>query len=98
MYKIVFTKQSIKDLENLKRIGISQKAKTLVDIIRQNPYQNPPKYEKLVGNLDGIISRRINIQHRLVYQIYKEPITENDKEYEGIIKIIRMWTHYDNVK
>ncbi|MDD6072185.1 MAG: Txe/YoeB family addiction module toxin [Clostridiales bacterium] len=98
MYKIVFTKQSLKDLENLKRIGISQKAKALVDIIRENPYQNPPRYEKLVGNLDGIISRRINIQHRLVYQVYEEPFTEDGIEYEGTIKIIRMWTHYDNVR
>ncbi|MGN0328949.1 MAG: Txe/YoeB family addiction module toxin [Lachnospira sp.] len=98
MYKIFFTKQSLKDLENLKRIGISQKAKTLVDIIRENPYQNPPRYEKLVGNLDGIISRRINIQHRLVYQVYEEPIVENGREYEGTIKIIRMWTHYDKVR
>ena len=95
MYKIVFTKQSMKDLENLKRVGISQKAKVLVDIIREDPYQNPPRYEKLVGKLDGIISRRINIQHRLVYQVYQEPITENDMEYDGTIKIIRMWTHYD---
>ena len=97
MYRIVFTKQSLKDLENLKRIGISQKAKTLVDIIRENPYQNPPRYEKLVGKLDGIISRRINIQHRIVYQVYEEPFTENGIEYKGTIKIIRMWTHYDNV-
>ena len=97
MYKIVFTKHSLKDLENLKRIGISQKAKTLVDIIKENPYQNPPRYEKLVGNLDGIISRRINIQHRIVYQVYEEPFTENGIEYKGTIKIIRMWTHYDNV-
>ena len=97
MYKIVFTKQSRKDLENLKRIGISQKAKTLVDINKENPYQNPPRYEKLVGNLDGIISRRINIQHRIVYQVYEEPFTENGIEYKGTIKIIRMWTHYDNV-
>ena len=97
MYKIVFTKQSIKDLENLRRIGISQKAKSLVDIIRENPFQNPPRYEKLVGNLDGIMSRRINIQHRLVYQVYKEPFVENGKEFEGTIKIIRMWTHYENV-
>ena len=85
-------------MENLKRIGISQKAKALVDIIRENPYQNPPRYEKLVGNLDGIISRRINIQHRLVYQVYQEPFTENRREFEGTIKIIRMWTHYENVK
>ena len=98
MYKIVFTKQALKDLENLKKIGISNKAKVLVDVIRENPYQNPPRYEKLVGKLDGILSRRINIQHRLVYQVYEELIVENGVEYQGIIKIIRMWTHYDNVK
>ena len=98
MYKIVFTKQALKDLENLKKIGISNKAKILVDVIRENPYQNPPRYEKLVGKLDGILSRRINIQHRLVYQVYEEIIIENDVEYQGTIKIIRMWTHYDNIK
>lgn len=98
MYKIVFTKQALKDLENLKKIGISNKAKVLVDVIRENPYQNPPRYEKLVGKLDGILSRRINIQHRLVYQVYEEIIIENDVEYQGTIKIIRMWTHYDNLK
>ncbi len=98
MYKIVFTKQALKDLENLKKIGISNKAKVLVDVIRENPYQNPPRYEKLVGKLDGILSRRINIQHRLVYQIYEEIIIENDVEYQGTVKIIRMWTHYDNIK
>lgn len=98
MYKVVFTKQSMKDLENLRRAGLSQKAKSLVDIIRENPFQNPPGYEKLVGNLDGIISRRINIQHRLVYQVYQESFAENGRAFEGTIKIIRMWTHYENVK
>lgn len=98
MYKIVFTKQALKDLENLKKSNISSKAKMLVDIIKENPYQNPPRYEKLVGNLDGIISRRINIQHRLVYQIYEENLIENGVEYEGTIKIIRMWTHYDGIR
>lgn len=98
MYKIVFTKQAIKDLDNLKKAGISSKAKVLVDIIRDNPYQNPPRFEKLVGNLEGIISRRINIQHRLVYQVYEEPIMEENVEYQGTIKIIRMWTHYDSVR
>jgi len=98
MYKIVFTKQALKDLENLKKIGISNNAKVLVDVIRENLYQNPPRYEKLVGKLDGILSRRINIQHRLVYQIYEEIIIENDVEYQGTVKIIRMWTHYDNIK
>lgn len=98
MYKIVFTKQALKDLENLKKTGISSKAKMLIDIIRENPYQNPPRYEKLVGNLDGILSRRINIQHRLVYQVYEDDLIENDVEYEGTIKIIRMWTHYDGLR
>ena len=98
MYKIVFTKQALKDLDNLKKSGISSKAKALVDVIRENPYQNPPRYEKLVGNLEGTLSRRINIQHRLVYQVYEDYFVENGVEYKGTIKIIRMWTHYDGVK
>ena len=97
MYKIVFTKQALKDVEKLKKSGISTKAKTLVDIIRENPYQNPPRYEKLVGKLDGIISRRINIQHRLVYQVYEKKCVENGIEFEGTIKIIRAWTHYEGI-
>lgn len=98
MYKIIYTKQSLKDLDKLKQANISQKAKVLVDLIRDNPFQNPPKYEKLVGKLDGILSRRINIQHRLVYQVYEKPFTENGIEYCGTVKIIRMWTHYDDVR
>lgn len=98
MYKIVFTKQALKDLDNLKKSGLSSKAKALVDVIRENPYQNPPRYEKLVGNLEGTLSRRINIQHRLVYQVYEDCFVENGMEYQGTIKIIRMWTHYDGVK
>ena len=98
MYKIVFTKQALKDLSKLKSANVSQKAKILVDLIRENLYQNPPRYEKLVGNLDGILSRRINIQHRLVYQVYENSFEENGVEYKGVVKIIRMWTHYDGVK
>ena len=97
MYKVVFTKQALKDLEKLKEANISHKAKQLVDVIKINPYQNPPRYEKLVGKLDGILSRRINIQHRLVYQVYETPVIEQEKEYQGIVKIIRVWTHYENV-
>lgn len=97
MYKVVFTKQALKDLEKLKEANISHKAKQLVDVIKINPYQNPPRYEKLVGKLDGILSRRINIQHRLVYQVYETPVIGQEKEYQGIVKIIRMWTHYENV-
>ena len=95
MYKVVFTKQALKDLENLKKSGIASKAKMLVDVIRENLYQNPPRYEKLVGDLEGILSRRINIHHRLIYQVYESSFTEKEVEYQGIIKIIRMWTHYE---
>ncbi|MBQ3030479.1 MAG: Txe/YoeB family addiction module toxin [Agathobacter sp.] len=98
MYKIVFTKQALKDLEKLKQANISNKAKALVDLIRENPYQNPPRFEKLVGKLDGILSRRINIQHRLVYQVDENSLVENETVYQGTIKIIRMWTHYDDVR
>lgn len=98
MYKIFYTKQALKDIEMLKAANISQKAKILVDVIRENPYQNPPRYEKLVGKLDGILSRRINIQHRLVYQVYETPFEENGIKYQGTVKVIRMWTHYDNVR
>ena len=97
MYKIVFTKQALKDLDNLKKSGLSPKAKVLVDVIKKNPYQNPPRYEKLVGNLQGTFSRRINIQHRLVYQVYEEKFVENKVNYDGTIKIIRMWTHYEGL-
>ena len=93
MCKIVFTKQALKDLDKLKKSGIS--AKALVDAIRENPYQNPPKYEKLVGNLEGVLSRRINIYHRLVYQVHEQKIIESEVEYQRVIKIIRMWTHYE---
>ncbi len=98
MYKIVFTKQSLKDLDKLKKANISSKAKKLVDLIRENPFQNPPRYEKLVGKLDGILSRRINIQHRLVYQVDETSFIENGVKYHGTIKIIRMWTHYENIE
>lgn len=86
MYHIIYTKQAIKDIEKLKSTHLSEKAKQLIDIIKANPFQNPPPYEALVGNLKGAYSRRINIKHRLVYQIL---------EKENTIKVIRMWTHYE---
>lgn len=98
MFRVVFEKQSLKDLEKLKQVHLSSKAKNLVDMLRDNPYQNPPRYEELVGNLDGLYARRINIQHRLVYQVYEEPTVVDGVEYEGTVKIIRMWTHYDKVE
>ena len=86
MYHIIYTKQAIKDIEKLKSTHLSEKDKQLINIIKANPFQNPPPYEALVGNLKGAYSRRINIKHRLVYQIL---------EKENTIKVIRMWTHYE---
>lgn len=85
-YKIVYTKKSIKDIKNLKYAGIDKKAKMLVELIKQNPYKTPPSYEKLQGELKGAYSRRINIQHHLVYEVY---------EKEKTIKIISLWSHYE---
>lgn len=98
MYVIRFSKQADKDKKLLKGAGLVLKAKKLLDIIRENPFQNPPPYEGLVGNLNGYYSRRINIQHRLVYQVYNEPVVIDGVQYEGTIKIVRMWSHYDAVK
>ena len=88
-YKIIFSKLADKDKKLLKQAGLEEKAKSLIDIIGENPYQTPPIYEKLRGNLDGLFSRRISLQHRLVYKVYEE-----SKE----IFIVRMWSHYDKVK
>lgn len=85
-WELVYTKQAQKDAKKLAASGLKTKAKKLLEIIKENPYQNPPPYEKLVGDLAGACSRRINIQHRMVYQVY---------EKEHIIKIIRLWTHYE---
>ena len=85
-WQLVFTKQAQKDAKKISDTGLRSKAEQLLDIIRENPYQNPPPFEKLVGDLAGAISRRINIQHRLVYQVFEDQRT---------IKIIRMWTHYE---
>lgn len=98
MYRIAYTKQAAKDIKNLKAAGLSIKAKELIKIIRNDPFSNPPPYEGLVGNLDGFYSRRINIKHRLVYQVYGDKLKIDDTEYEGTIKIVRMWTHYEGMR
>lgn len=98
MYRIVYTKQAAKDIKYLKAAGLSIKAKELIEIIKKDPFRNPPPYEGLVGNLDGFYSRRINIKHRLVYQVYGDELKNGNTEYEGTIKIVRMWTHYDGMK
>ncbi|MDH5694594.1 MAG: Txe/YoeB family addiction module toxin [Gammaproteobacteria bacterium] len=85
-WEILFTKQAQKDAKKISQSGLKSKAQELLGIIEENPFQNPPPYEKLVGDLLGAYSRRINIQHRLVYQVYVE---------EKKVKVLRMWTHYE---
>ena len=85
-WKLVYTKQAQKDAEKLAAAGLKPKAQALLAVLEQNPYQTPPPFEKLVGDLSGACSRRISIQHRLVYQIL-----DDDK----IVKVLRMWTHYE---
>lgn len=98
MYRIVYEKQAARDIKNLKAAGLTDKAKNLIEVVRENPFKRSPDYEPLVGNLKGYFSRRINIQHRLVYQVYAEPITVDQITYEGTVKIIRMWSHYDSLR
>ena len=85
MYRVLYSKLALKDAKKLSQSNLDQKAKSLIAIIQKNPFQNPPPYEKLVGNLDGAISRRINVKYRLVYQVL-----EQDK----IVRVLRMWSHY----
>lgn len=85
-WRIVFTKHAQKDAKKLASSGLKVKAQSLLDILSINPFQTPPSYEKLVGDLAGTYSRRINIQHRLIYQII---------ESEKVVKVLRMWTHYE---
>ena len=85
-WRIVFTKQARKDAKKLSASQLRPKAEALLSILREDPFQTPPPYEKLVGDLSGAYSRRINIQHRLVYQVIED---------QRIVKVIRMWTHYE---
>lgn len=97
MYQIVYDKQALKDIKKLKSAHPDAKTKKLIEIVRNNPFANPPPYEAFVGNLTGLYSRRINIKHRFVYQVFSGTITVDNIEYDGTVKIIRMWTHYDDV-
>ena len=86
MYTIVYTKKAAADIPKLKSAKLDAKAKALIEILRENPYQTPPPYEKLIGDLQGAYSRRINVKHRLVYEVLEEINT---------VKIISLWTHYE---
>ena len=96
MYLIKYDRQAAQDIKNLKSARLDSKARALVEVLRRNPLE--PPYEELVGNLSGLYSRRINIQHRLVYEIFAEEVTVDGVRYDGTVKIIRMWTHYDGVR
>jgi Txe/YoeB family toxin of toxin-antitoxin system len=85
-WRLVYTKAAQKDAKKLASAGLKRKAQGLLDVLADNPYQSPPPFEKLVGDLTGAGSRRINIQHRLVYQVLDE---------EHVVKVLRMWTHYE---
>lgn len=85
-WRVIFTKQAQKDAKKLSTSNLRPKAEALLAILREDPYRTPPPFEKLVGDLSGAYSRRINMQHRLVYQVLDE---------EQIVKVIRMWTHYE---
>ncbi len=85
-WELVFTKQVQKDAQKIGRSGLRPQAERLLEILRENPFKTPPQYEKLVGDLAGAYSRRINIQHRLVYQVLEDTKT---------VKVLRMWTHYE---
>jgi len=86
MWKVVFTKQAQKDAKKLSAAGLRPKAEQLIEILREDPYKTPPPFEKLIGDLAGAFSRRINIQHRMVYQILDDI---------KVVKVIRMWTYYE---
>jgi len=85
-YLLVFTKQAQKDAKKIASAGLKPKAQSLLDILANDPFQNPPPYEKLIGDLAGAYSRRINIQHRLVFQVLKK---------ERVVKVLRLWSHYE---
>ena len=85
-WSVVYAKHALKDARKLSAAGLKEKAQGLLEILANDPFQNPPAYEKLVGDLDGAYSRRITIQHRLVYEIFKK---------ERTVRVLRMWTHYE---
>ena len=85
-WKLVYSKQALKDAKKLKAAGLKPKAEELLEIVKSNPLQNPPSFEKLIGDLAGAYSRRINIHNRLVYEVFPK---------ERVIRILRMWTHYE---
>ena len=85
-WQLVFAKHALKDAKKLSAAGLRERAQALLDVLAQDPFQNPPPYEKLVGDLEGAYSRRINFQHRMVYEVFRK---------ERTVRVLRMWTHYE---
>ncbi|MEI6318110.1 MAG: Txe/YoeB family addiction module toxin [Pseudomonadota bacterium] len=85
-WQVVFARHALKDAKKLAAAGLREKAQELIEMLGQDPFRNPPPFEKLVGDLEGVYSRRINIQHRLVYEVFKK---------ERTVRVLRMWTHYE---
>ena len=98
MWYVEFTKKAVKDAEKLKAAGLEAKAMALVETVESSPFASSPAYETLNGNLSGFYSRRISRQHRFVYQVDKEPCEHGGRMYDGTVKVVRMWTHYDSVR
>jgi Txe/YoeB family toxin of toxin-antitoxin system len=85
-WRVVYAKAAVKDARKLAAAGLKEKAQALIEVLANDPFRNPPPFEKLVGDLEGAYSRRINIQHRLVYEVFKK---------ERTVRVLRMWTHYE---
>ena len=98
MWRVVFTRQAAKDAKLLKAAGLDAKAKALIKVVEQDPYATPPAYEGLVGSLTGLYSRRISRKHRFVYEVVQQPIVVDGVPFEGTVKVVRMWTHYEDVR
>jgi len=97
-YKLKYTRQAEKDARLLEQAGLDKIAIKLLAVVKENPYQNPPEYEKLKGDMSGLYSRRINRKHRLVYDVLPNSDKlkdENGKLYKGVVKVLSMWTHYE---
>jgi toxin YoeB len=98
MWYVEFTRQAAKDAKRLKAAGLDAKAKALVEAVRADPFGTPPSYEALVGSLSGLYSRRINLQRRFVYSVSREPVEKDGLLFDGVVRVVRMWTRYEGIR
>lgn len=97
MWDIELGRQAVKDLKQIRAAGLGEKTHRLIEVLQQGPFITPPPFEPLQGNLAGSYSRRINLQHRLVYEVFKDPHERDGDQYEGTVRILRMWTRYEGL-